>query len=122
MSEKHTAQSIETAADEAQSFDEYRAVKDALQPYIQRTGRSIILMSRLLVAALTIMTPPPISNTTLPGLISRDLQQPPRLSSWVGAAFDSLTSSYYINTMGSGKSVARCTTHTPRTSASVRLT
>ena len=35
MSEKQTDRSIETAADEAQSFDEYRAVKEALQPYIQ---------------------------------------------------------------------------------------
>jgi len=40
MSDNKPATSIETAADEAQSFDEYRAIKEALHPYIEaaRTG------------------------------------------------------------------------------------
>jgi len=79
-------------------------------------------MSRLSVAELTIMTPPPISSTTLPGLTSRGLQRQPGLSSPVGAASVLPTFSSSINTTDSGKSVAKCTTHTPRTSASVFLT
>ena len=50
MSEKNTAASIESvsiesAADEAQSFDEYRAVKEALQPYISaaKTGDGTLI-------------------------------------------------------------------------------
>ena len=40
MSEKNTGRSTETAADEMHSFDEYRAIKEALHPYIEaaRTG------------------------------------------------------------------------------------
>jgi hypothetical protein len=45
MPEKNTAQSIESAADEARSFDEYRAVTQALQPYIlaAKTGDGTLM-------------------------------------------------------------------------------
>jgi hypothetical protein len=45
MSKKNTAASIESAADEAQSFDEYRAVTEALQPYISaaKTGDGTLM-------------------------------------------------------------------------------
>ena len=50
MSEKNATASIETAstetaADEAQSFDEYRAIKEALQPYIEaaKTGDGTLM-------------------------------------------------------------------------------